>query len=541
MQQANFSDLRVVAETTYGLVEGRAEGGAAVYRGIPYAAAPVGDRRWRPPQPPEAWTGVLQAQEFGPICPQHDIPIAPFHLGSMSEDCLTVNVWGPLNAAASRLPVLVWISGGAFAAGAGSWPVYDGAKYIERDVVLVTLNYRVGRFGFFTHPALTPGELAEPVGNYGLMDVIAALGWVQANVAAFGGDPGNVTVAGHSAAGLMVAALMGVQAGRGLFNKVIILSATGLASPRVSLDLDHPERSLISPGDEAFAQSTQGDLRALAAADVLGPRPASGGLDGRNLLIDGRLLFEETLAPFCRNAQAKIPMIIGTTDRDLHCWIVKDFSDPPNLLPVSYWFEFPVALQSPTVLQAELGERASEYAALVAPICGEDWTRISELLQSDILDAATRLMARRTHRAGAETYVYRFTAVPSSLRPRSHGLPHAGELSYVFDSFASLPESVALKASADDSRLSSMVVDYFAAFARTGDPNAAGRPHWPAHESFDDVLEFAAEGPCRHETTTPERLAIAQWVIAKRLGLQVSDEVGDAGPGIEPKSSPELR
>src|SRR5579872_3814028 len=194
-----------VVKLAQGALQGVAAGDVETFKGVPFAAPPVGDQRWRPPGPAPAWTGVRPAADFGPICLQ----AATFRFAQMpmSEDCLTLNVWRPAGAKpGAKLPVMVWIYGGAFIQGAGSLSYYDGTRFAEGGVVLVTFNYRLGRFGFFAHPALDGGP--GPVGNYGLMDQIAALKWVRANIGAFGGDPAKVTIFGESAGAISVNYLM---------------------------------------------------------------------------------------------------------------------------------------------------------------------------------------------------------------------------------------------------------------------------------------------------------------------------------------------
>ena len=200
-----------------GALRGITDQGVASFRNIPYAAPPVGKLRWRPPQAPRAWNKVRDASAFGPICPQNYNPsdngVGPL---PASEDCLTLNVWTPAEVGAAR-PVMVWIHGGGFVNGSASAPLYDGDALARQGVVVVTLNYRLGWLGFFAHPALSATQPGEPLGNYGLMDQIAALKWVQRNIAAFGGDPGNVTLFGESAGGMSVNKLMISPAARGLF------------------------------------------------------------------------------------------------------------------------------------------------------------------------------------------------------------------------------------------------------------------------------------------------------------------------------------
>ena len=202
---ANQAVCAAAVETASGLVEGVAEDGIMVFRGIPFAGTTAGEHRWRPPHPATSWEGVRSAAEFGPICPQNPRSDLPFDLGPQSEDCLNLNIWTPRNQAGrEKWAVMVWIYGGNFRSGAGSWPNYDGARLARKGVVVVTFNYRLGYLGLLAHPSLNETRQGEPIANYALMDQIAALKWVQRNIAAFGGDPGRVTIFGESAGGVSV-------------------------------------------------------------------------------------------------------------------------------------------------------------------------------------------------------------------------------------------------------------------------------------------------------------------------------------------------
>lgn len=217
---------RVAVET--GVVQGERTGGVDVFRGVPYAAAPVGELRWRAPAPAPSWSGVRAAVEFAPACPQPPAPLFG-DVGETSEDCLYLNIWRPAGVrAGDRLPVMVWLHGGAFVIGSGSLPIYDGAALVGERLIVVSFNYRLGRLGFLAHPALS-AERNGLSGNYGLLDQIAALEWVQRNIAAFGGDPQNVTAFGESAGGLSILALMTSLRAQGLFAKAIVQSGAGLA------------------------------------------------------------------------------------------------------------------------------------------------------------------------------------------------------------------------------------------------------------------------------------------------------------------------
>ena len=238
-----------VVHTARGDLRGAVRGAVESFKGVPFAAPPVGDLRWRPPQPAPVWTGVKIASDFGPVCMQTARGFFA-QQGGMSEDCLTLNIWRPASAKpGQRLPVMVWIYGGAFIIGGSSTPFYDGTHFADRGVILVSFNYRLGRFGFFAHPALDGGP--GPVANYGLMDQIAALKWVKANIAAFGGDPDNVTVFGESAGAISVNYLMGSPAARGLFAKAIAESGFGRSEPRALKG--EPRAACRQTGPKSFA------------------------------------------------------------------------------------------------------------------------------------------------------------------------------------------------------------------------------------------------------------------------------------------------
>src|SRR6478672_3743919 len=306
-----------------GVLVGRVGEGVSSFKGVPYARPPVGTLRWRAPQPAEGWDGERDAGEVGAICIQPpangDTGVGPL---PMSEDCLTLNVWAPAERA-QPLPVMVWIHGGGFNNGSGTAALYDGTRLAKRGVVVATINYRLGRLGFFDHPALAAERgQGEPGGNYGMMDIVAALEWVRDNAAAFGGDPGNVTVFGESAGGAAVTRLMISPAARGLFHKAVVQSGLGRDS---GVPLDRPSAiggpSLQDRG-VAFARTvgarTADELRAIPAEALLKPAPNFYG--GDNLVIDGQLVTEDVEAAFAAGREAPVPLIIGTNSAEFW-WI----------------------------------------------------------------------------------------------------------------------------------------------------------------------------------------------------------------------------
>lgn len=467
----------VVVHTADGDVAGVAANGVETFRGIPFAAPPIGDLRWRPPQPASHWTGVRNAAAFGPVCVQAARSFfAGFH---MSEDCLTLNVWRPAGAKpGARLPVMVWIYGGAFIGGGSAAPFYDGSHFARDGVILVSFNYRLGRFGFFAHPALD-GK-AAPFGNYGLMDQIAALKWVRANIAGFGGDPANVTVFGESAGAISVNYLMVSPAAKGLFDKAIAESGFGRSEPRPLAGPRSAEAIAI-----AFAQAhaINGDgpdaaaaLRALPADAVNAP---TGGLGDPSLpgpLLDGRIVTGGIAEGFAAGAEAHVPFMEGGNSYEASL--------------------FPKLTDNPAPLIARAGDPAkveAVYGRAPAPEVAR------ELLTDTMITEPDRFLARQMARQGLPAFVYHFSYVPAAERATSHGAAHGDEIGYVFEN---LPDreikfgqySIPAATPADRAIARAMHA-YWVAFAKTSDPGSAGGPDWPRFRTgAERSIEFGADG-----------------------------------------------
>lgn len=468
-----------VVTTAQGDVEGIVSGKVESFKGVPFAAPPVGDLRWRPPQPAAAWTGVRLAKDFGPVCMQ--VARRAFQQGAMSEDCLTLNVWRPHPVrAGERLPVMVWIYGGAFINGGSSAPFYDGTHFAERGVILVSFNYRLGRFGFFAHPALDGGP--GPIANYGLMDQIAALKWVKRNIAAFGGDPDNVTIFGESAGAISVNELMVSPAARGLFAKAIAESGFGRSEPRPLKGSDSRAAETVGVafaeahgirGDDAAAAAA---LRALPAETLNAPYSglADPGIAGP--ILDGAILTQGIAEAFANGDEAHVPYLEGGNSYEAS--LFPKIADTPN--PVI------TRLGAPAKVLAAYGDPAPPEAA-------------REILTDSMITEPDRYLARQMARQALPAYVYRFSYVPPASRATSFGAAHGSEIPYVFDNLNDAPISFGSfhipAATPDAHQLADAMHAYWIAFAKTGAPDSAGGPAWPRETTGSDpVMEFGSGG-----------------------------------------------
>ena len=437
---------RTEVRTKSGVVAGAVANGVVSWKGIPYAAAPVGELRWRAPQPVAPWTGVRAATEYAHDCMQLPFPSDAAPLGTPpAEDCLYVNVWAPEKPASAKLPVMFWIHGGGFVNGGSSPSVYDGSAFARRGVVLVSLNHRLGRFGFFAHPALTKESPNEPLGNYGYLDQIAALRWVRDNVAAFGGDPGNVTIFGESAGGGSVNTLLASPLARGLFHKAIVESgggrAGGLMQPRTLAEAEAVGVALAKS-----AGITGDDAAALAALRKL---PAEDLVRGLNLMtmgqqrdtyagpmVDGKIVTEEPETAFRAGRQAKVPYMIGANNREF------------GFMPLP-----------PQAVDGMLARFGADKGKVVAAYDPDQTGKMGEvgvgLMSDGAMVEPARLLARLASAAGQPTFEYRFSYVPSSIRKDVAGALHATEIPFVFETVrakygeATTPEDEAIAAAAN--------------------------------------------------------------------------------------------
>ena len=465
----------VVTGGTVGGVVG--EDGLKQYHGIPFAAAPVADRRWAPPAPVEAWGDVRDATAPGPKCVQPQGQGGALYGESgfeMNEDCLTLNIWTRADHVGEGLPVMVWIHGGGLVTGAGS--DYPGELLSSKGVVLVTANYRLGPFGFLALPDLTAESPQGVSGNQGLRDQVAALAWVRDNIAQFGGDPGNVTIFGESAGALSMSLLQATPLAAGLVHRVIGQSG-GAFQPML---FRHRETSYAPSAEsrgEAFAAALAGEggdaslaaLRGLSAEHVLEvfqSDPAFSDYDSL-AIVDGEVIPDEVATIFAEGCQADVPVMLGSTADEgtsLHEFIVPPFGEG-----VAGFDGY---------MEAVLSEAGDAAAALYPSGTEEEAQTSGEALVADLLfTAPMRIWARAMEKAESEAYLYWFTWVPPIEESERYGAFHAAEIGYVFgnlDLFGAVPTD-------DDRAFSDLMASVWTQFARTGNPNGEGLPEWPAY------------------------------------------------------------
>jgi para-nitrobenzyl esterase len=501
---SGFAADRTQVAIDSGRLRGITENGVVSFKGIPFAQPPVGALRWRPPQAVKRWTGVRAAERYGADCMQDPFPGDAAPLGvPPAEDCLYVNVWRPATSA-EKLPVMVWIYGGGFVNGGSSPSVYDGSEFAKDGVVLVSFNYRLGHFGFFAHPALAKEQQGGLLGNYGIMDQLAALQWVQRNVAAFGGDPNNVTIFGESAGGISVHILMTSPLTQGLFQKAIVQSGGG----RPGLLGDRLLAGASDSGEMrglAFARKHGVEAQDLAALDKLRALPAASVAKGLNLMsmgdptysggpmVDGKLILGAPSILYGRGQGARVPLVIGATNMDV------GFVQAKTLDELFATFG-PNADKARNVY----GTDPNADVRLVAFRVGGDQTMVEPV----------RHIARIRTAQGLKVYPFRFSYVAESLRKQWPGAMHATEIPYVFNTVAARYGSELAPADAAAARA---MHAYWVGFAKTGAPAAQGQPAWPAYDPTTDVImDFTSSGPVVAPDSWRPRLDLAEAASAAR-------------------------
>lgn len=477
LAHAQKSELAVV-KTDAGLVSGSTNvtGDVHIFKGIPFAAPPVGDLRWKAPQPVKPWDGVKQCttfsaspvqgkpDEFGVYTREFLIPYEP-----ISEDCLYLNVWTGARLSAEKRPVLVYIYGGGFSSGGAAVPIYDGEATAKKGVVFVVINYRVGIFGFFAHPELSKESGHNASGNYGLMDQLAALKWIKQNIAAFGGDPGNVTIAGQSAGSMSVNCLVASPLGKGLFQKAIAESgASFIAGPFGSTTLQQAEQD----GEKVvktIGVNSIAEMRNKLASELVNKSQSRP-------IIDGYVLPKSIAQIFADNKENDVPLLTGWNEDDAFVGKLKNAEDYKKQVSVQYGVNTDAFL--------------SLYPAGTDEEAATSQIRIS---RDQIFGTQNYTWANvQSAKGRSNVYVYRFTRrLPATADFVKYGAFHTGEVAYAYDNlkFLNRPWQPV------DHELATVMSAYWTNFAKTGNPNGKGLPVWPAYNTHDNQIMILSEKP----------------------------------------------
>ncbi len=521
--EINSAHKEPVVRLKTGILGGVTVDGVESYKGIPYAAPPVGNFRWRPPQPVAPWPGVRDAKKFGPDCAQGGwgSPPGAIREGS-SEDCLYLNLWLPAGTkTGAKLPVMVWIHGGGFVGGGGSGQPEMGNAFAKQGVILMTFNYRLGRLGHFAFPALSAEYPEEPIGSYAFMDQIAALKWVQENIAAFGGDPGNVTIFGFSAGGVSVHSLLTIPAARGLFHKAISESGGGrdgvLTGRPISKENADPfyivsaetigknfARKKGITGTDANALAK---LRALSVEEIVDGGQETDGQGGPRTyagpILDGKLVVETAEIAYKSGRQSMVPLMIGNCSAEIGGNFVNNSDSSEGFFNL-------------------FGELKEEAKAAYDPNGDKSFAEIITRFNTDwVWGEPARMTARYFTAMNQPVYMYHFDYVPEAFRQRARfGAGHGSEVDYVFNTLSARRGGVPV--SQEEQELANIMNSYWVNFAKSANPNGAGLPVWPAYNLQDEkILDIQADGkPVGKHDPRKARFDIIEKAGLLRVRLQ---------------------
>lgn len=466
-----------------GPITGESDGDIMVFKGIPYAAPPVGALRWRPPQPVNKWENMRVATSFSDDCIQNKASWDPARSNQpMSEDCLGINLWAPAKSLPEGAPVLLWIHGGGFVQGSSSQPALNGEKFAREGVILVSFNYRLGRFGFFAHPALTAESGNEATGNWGLMDQVAALKWVHANIEKFGGDPKRVTLFGQSAGGASVAQLMLDPQVRGMFSGAVIQSSGG-RNRWAPLDkngdgkLSGIEAGVAFAAEQGLTGASEAQLRAIPAMKVLGDvsmtKLQSDSFAGP--MIDGKLVLSNFVDGFIAGKEAPVPLIVGSTDAELsHLPILARYG-------LRQWAKKELGGSLDTIRSSYSSN--DEFDDHIV----NDWG----------FAEPARIMALNHAAHGAASWLYSFGYVSTAKRADYTGAPHSSDVTFIFSTLG----REGIDPSAEDWEASKLVSAYWLAFAKGGKPAPLGLTSWQPYGQMQDItMSFTPAGATLKKT-----------------------------------------
>ncbi|HQS56380.1 MAG: carboxylesterase [Bacteroidetes bacterium 24-39-8] len=483
-----------VIHTHSGDLQGKNNGEVWIFKGIPYTAPPIGAFRWRPPQPLAAWKGIKEAHKYGADCAQMGFPRGADSISkTSSEDCLYLNIWMPAGTKTnSKLPVMVWIHGGAFMFGSGAQQDFSGEHFAKQGIILVTINYRLGRLGFFAFPAISKEHPEEPKGNYAYMDQIAALQWVQKNIGSFGGNPKNVTIFGESAGGVSVHSLLSIPKANGLFHKAISESGGGRNGVLTGRPIQLENADKYYPvsaetiginfakryGIEGSDANALANLRALTVAQIVDGGQETAGQGGPitypGPILDGKLVVETAQSAYEAGRIPNVTLMIGSNSAEV---------------PAGF-----VNARSKDELFSLFGNMKSDAAAVYDPEGKEDFAKILCLVNTDKVWAEpARFTANAFTTKGKSAYLYLFSYVPASMQQMMHfGASHASEIGYVFNNLRGRNGAVMAD---KDLAVAKMMNTYWGNFAKTGNPNGNGLTEWPVYDNKkNSLIEFQLDG-----------------------------------------------
>ncbi|MCE2612508.1 carboxylesterase family protein [Flavobacteriaceae bacterium D16] len=515
-------DNATKAKTELGVIRGVNEGDVDSFKGIPYAAPPVGAFRWRPPQTLTPWEGELDASEFGSNCAQSGWGAAPGTISEgSSEDCLYLNLWKPAGTEAKNLPVMVWIHGGAFVGGSGSGPGTFGDKFAKQGIILVTFNYRLGRLGHFAFPALSWEYPEEPKGSYAYMDQIAALDWIQQHIGAFGGDPNNVTIFGFSAGGVSVHSLMTIPDAKGLFHKAISQSGGGRDGVLTARPIREGNASVFYPvsaetiginfakkhGIEGTDADALAKLRALPVEEIVDSGQENDGEGGPRIysgpILDGKMVTETAESAYNAGRQMQIPLIIGSNSAEIGGSFVNNSKTKEELFSL-------------------FGDFKEEAKAAYDPDGIKEFEEVITKFNTDwVWGEPARFTAKSFVKQGEPVFIYHFGFVPEPMRERmKYGAGHGSEVGYVFNNLDARwgnPETTP-----EDKKVTEIMNAYWVNFAKNGNPNGDRLPNWPVYNEKDgEIMDIQLDGNAvGKEDPRKARLDVIENAFKLRQQLQ---------------------
>lgn len=496
-------ESRQTVNAPAGDMQGSAEGELHVFKGIPYAAPPTGSARWQPPRPLPRWTGVREVTEFSPACPQLAATTRSIYaqdLSPVNEDCLTLNIWAPADA--TDAPVFFWIHGGSLVAGSSKEPFYDGTRLAEQGIIVVTINYRLGVLGYLAHPELSAESPLGVSGNYGLLDQIEALRWVNKNISAFGGDPSRVTIAGESAGALSVMYLLAAPDARGLFARAIMESAYMISTPELKKSA-HGQPSAEDIGTALVAKLQVSDIKALRQMDAqkLAHAAAMTGYFPLGA-VDGKIFPRQLVDVFAKGEQAPVPLLAGFNSGEIRSLTM--LAPPPPKTPEEY----------ESIIRTRYVDLADEFLRLYPG------SNMQESIFATTRDAlygwtAERLIRKQTE-IGQPSYLYLFDhGYPSADAAGLHAF-HASELPYVFGTYDRTPSLwPKIPGTPKEGALSTAMIAYWSSFTRDGQPRAADAPDWLPYGSAKAYMRFE-DIPRMSEHLLPGMYELHQEAVCRR-------------------------